>query len=65
MCEFCNNIITLKEQQNINRWDRLSRLVKDNDTYLFWTEVNDYYYSGPHYLGYVKYCPKCGRKLDE
>lgn len=66
MCIFCNDIITLEEQQKINWWDRINRLVKTKDNrYLFWTEIDDDHYSGPYYLGQVKYCPKCGRKLNE
>lgn len=64
MCDFCNNIITEKEYRNLSCWDRSNAIVKINSyDYGIWIECDDYYYSGIKL--WIKYCPMCGRKLED
>ena len=70
MCEFCRDIITNEKYDSLSGFDKCalprSCIMKDNvlNQYHIFFECDDYYYSGK-YLKDIKYCPKCGRKLDE
>ena len=70
MCDFCENIIINEEYDSLSGFDRydlpMSFIMKDNilNQYHLFFECDDWYYSG-RYLEDIKYCPKCGRKLNE
>lgn len=67
MCDFCNNIFDMKEFLKIDENDRpIISLVHDSDNheYVLWNECDDYFYSGIVLQG-IRYCPRCGRKLNE
>ena len=64
MCDFCNNIISEKEYRSLDTWDRNNAIIKINSyDYGLWIECDDYFYSGTKL--WIKYCPMCGRKLNE
>lgn len=64
-CDFCNKIYDADELNNQYYADRevcdCITYDKDNNTYSFWNECVDDYYTGN--IMEIKYCPICGRKL--
>lgn len=67
MCNFCNNILNKKEFLKIEDYDRpIASLIynPEQKEYVIWHECDDFYYSRA-ILYDVKYCPKCGRKLND
>lgn len=66
MCDFCNDIPNLKDYRKFDAWDRRSSIIYDeeNNKYHYWSECDDYYYTGIEIYD-VKYCPMCGRKLND
>lgn len=72
MCDFCNknNIITNEYYDSLhwsNRYELpMTFIMKDNilNQYHLFIQCDDDYYSGK-YIEDIKYCPKCGRKIDD
>ena len=62
MCNFCRDIYTREEAENISHWDYDNLLVFEDGKYGIWTSCEDDYWTG-YSLCNILYCPKCGRKL--
>lgn len=63
-CDLCNSIPSKEDVKAIPWYSRNSCIVynQKEKSYEFWVEVSDSYYS--HSYLTLKYCPRCGRKLD-
>lgn len=72
MCNFCSdiNIITSEKYYSLSSVEKnnlpIIFIMKDDivNQYHLSLDCEGFLYSGP-YLNDIKYCPKCGRKLDE
>lgn len=66
-CYFCNHIYDYDELMSVYHGDREINVCITHDettnTYSIWQQCEDDFYTDN--VTTIKYCPKCGRKLND
>ena len=63
MCEFCENILYTDEDIMIARNEGDDFIFKADNEYGIYISTAEYCHPG--ILGYIEFCPMCGRELSE